>query len=57
MKKEILDKLSPKAMAEIISLEKRLVEIEEEIEAVDDTIKELEDELKIKGGNKTEKWI
>jgi len=51
MNKETLDRFSPKVMADIIRLEKRLVAIEEEIKLVDEKIKEIE------GGNDTEKWI
>jgi len=53
MNKEILDKFSPKAKAEIKRIEKRLIELRKELvelDKLDDRIEELEKEEKIKGG-------
>jgi len=41
MNKQTLDKFTPKAIAEIIRLEKRLIKVEEEIKLVDEMIDEV----------------
>ena len=56
MKKETLDKLSPEARAEIQKIEAKILKIEKEVKVIDGMIEEVENKLKMKGGNDI-KWI
>jgi len=50
MNKQTLDKLSPKARAEIQKIEAKILSIEKEVRVIDGMIEKVEDKLKMKGG-------